>query len=150
MKHSLRSNFHVMNMKWSGLLLLLSISPGTLAWRQSEMTKQDLGVTGTRCVARRFTMLGFSRRLFLRVSCFLCLLSIYALIPAYMARNVVFAQDRSGTTPRTVQLAPSLPQDPAKIVKVMLAGVEVKPGLPTSLACLSRLTMSGSTILRSY
>jgi len=39
------------------------------------------------------------------------------------------AQAADATVSRTVQLEPSLPNDPVKIVKVMLDGVEVKPGV---------------------
>ena len=42
----------------------------------------------------------------------------------------VFAQNESATAPRTVQLEPSLPRDLVKVVRVMLDGVEVKPGIP--------------------
>ncbi|HEY6339619.1 MAG TPA: hypothetical protein VIW68_14095 [Candidatus Sulfotelmatobacter sp.] len=43
--------------------------------------------------------------------------------------SVIAAQDGTAITPRTVQLSPSLPNDPVKIVKVMLDGTEVKPGM---------------------
>jgi len=44
-------------------------------------------------------------------------------------REVAFAKEGGVMVPRTVQLSPSHPDNPVKIVKVMLDGVEVKPGV---------------------
>ena len=70
------------------------------------------------------------RRLSLRVSCLLCLLSLYPLALHHVAGDVVFAEDGGTTAPRTVQLERSFPKDPVKIVSIMEANVEVKPGVP--------------------
>jgi hypothetical protein len=55
-------------------------------------------------------------------------LVVICTLPALLA-GVVAAQGRPGMAPRTVQLSPSLPNDPVRIVKVTLEGVEVKPGV---------------------
>jgi hypothetical protein len=44
--------------------------------------------------------------------------------------SVAFAQGGSATSPRTVTLEPSIPNDLVSVVKLTLDGVEVKPGIP--------------------
>ena len=56
-----------------------------------------------------------------------CLVAICTLFASFS--GTVAAQAQAPTVPRTVELSPSLPNDPVKIVKVMLDGVEVKPGV---------------------
>jgi len=68
MKHyPLCSDSHLMTMKWTGVLLLLLISLGTLAWGQTKMTKQDFAAHGISIVlpdeptfAGELKALGFS------------------------------------------------------------------------------------------
>src|ERR1700678_2515246 len=55
------------------------------------------------------------------------LTSICTLLLVFLSAGIA-AQDQAATVPRTVQLEPSFP-DPIKIVRVLLDGVEVKPGL---------------------
>ena len=59
----------------------------------------------------------------------MCQLGVALALLLLSARDVVFAKDRNTTVPRTVILSPSHPNNPVKIVKVMLDGVEVKPGV---------------------
>lgn len=44
--------------------------------------------------------------------------------------SVAFAQSGSATAPRTVTLEQSMPNDLVKVVRLILDGVEVKPGVP--------------------